>query len=117
MAFYYNSGFGFYNSDLKDGVYEVDDGGGVVEILANGLDKGIKTILVSFLGAILNREDKKPSFFFGLNTAKSLGIPLISITDPVLALDDKINLGWYAGYSDFKEFPGAVAKKQDHFRQ
>ena len=103
----------FLGEEIKNGVYSIISKENEINFLASGFNKGAKTILVSFSGAIVNRQEKKPPFFFGLNTAKDLGLPLISFTDPVLELDDDINIGWYAGIDGFEKFPNLVANILD----
>jgi hypothetical protein len=98
-----------FSKEITDGVYSINYKEQSVSFRASGFDESANIILVSFSGAIVKREGKKPPFFFGTNTAKSLGLPLISFTDPVFELDDDINLGWYAGINGFEEFPNVVA--------
>lgn len=62
-------------------------------------------IFVCFSGAVSDRLNKKPPFFSGRNIQKEFGIPLISISDPTLEMDDGLRLAWYAGNEDNKNLP------------
>lgn len=54
-------------------------------------------LLVGFTGAVPDRARKSAPFFSGISIAGRLRLPLLAVSDPVLALSSEVNLGWYAG--------------------
>ena len=53
--------------------------------------------LFVFSGAVSNRNGAQPPFFSGLGISGEMGLPLISISDPSLALSESLALGFYGG--------------------
>lgn len=76
---------------------------------------GRRTILVALSGAVAERKGKMAPFFSGLGIAKSLGLPLIAIADPSLALDTELSLGWYAGNESHVGLPLLLADILDGY--
>ncbi len=97
--------------DINDGIYQVEYENGIIDLLIKGMAsfKKHRGILVCLSGAIGNRENKQAPFFSGLNIAKTLNMPLISVSDPSLSLSHDITLGWYAGNSHHKDLSNNIA--------
>ena len=70
-------------------------------------------ILVGFNGAISNREGKRAPFFSGQGVASRLNLPIISISDPTLSMDENLPLAWYAGNEKCTELPRLISKILD----
>lgn len=91
----------FLASDsLYDGIHSVDMNGAVLDLYLKGMNDltNIKgSFLVGFSGAIGSRSGKSAPFFSGLGVADDLALPLVSVSDPSLALDSNLSLSWYAG--------------------
>lgn len=83
----------------ENGVYHVDTEAGVLDILSKNMEclRPGGTILVGFNGAVSNRSGKKAPFFSGARISDNIKVPLVSISDPSLALDKNLPLAWYAG--------------------
>jgi len=77
--------------------------------------KGARRILVALSGAVAERKSKMAPFFSGLGIARSLGLPLIAISDPSLALDGELSLGWYAGNESLMDLPWLLADILDGY--
>lgn len=69
-----------------------------------------RVILIGLSGAVASRNGKKAPFFSGLGIARSLGLPLIAISDPTLALDPNLPLAWYAGSEEVPDLPKQMAR-------
>lgn len=76
---------------------------------------GARRILVALSGAFAERKGKMAPFFSELGIAKSLGLPLIAIADPSLALDGELSLGWYAGNESLVDLPLLLADILDSY--
>ena len=88
-----------------------------LDICIKGLDRFSeknRNILVFFSGAISNRKGKCAPFFSGLNIAKELRSPVITISDPTLAMSDELNISWYAGNKFVSNLPEKIAVSLDH---
>ncbi|MGK8436046.1 DUF6270 domain-containing protein [Ectopseudomonas hydrolytica] len=77
--------------------------------------KGARRILVALSGAVAERKGKMAPFFSGLGIARSLGLPLIAVADPSLALDGELSLGWYAGNESRLDLPFVLADILDSY--
>ena len=73
-------------------------------------DKGV---LVCFTGAVSKRQEKLAPFFSGITIAKKVGVPLIAIADPSLALSKDLSLAWYAGNENNVSIPNEIANILD----
>ena len=93
-------------TELKNGIYHIDCDSQSIDFLVDGIDSfdEKKGFLVCFSGAVTNRECKYAPFFSGLNIAKKLEMPIISISDPSLSISNDCNLAWYAGKERYKPF-------------
>ncbi len=97
--------------DPKNGVHSIDIFGQKIDILFEGLDQINKDlgVLVCFSGAISNRSNKTPPFFSGKKISRKMGMPLISISDPSLAINSESNLTWYAGNENWIKLSADIA--------
>jgi hypothetical protein len=77
--------------------------------------KGARRILVALSGAVAERKGKMAPFFSGLGIARALGLPLIAVADPSLALDGELSLGWYAGNESRLDLPSLLADILDSY--
>jgi len=77
---------------------------------SNGRDR---VILIGLSGAVSGRNGKKAPFFSGLGIARSLGLPIIAVSDPTLAMDPDLPLSWYAGNEKFPDLPKQLARVLD----
>ncbi|MFH7587459.1 hypothetical protein [Oceanimonas smirnovii] len=104
------------SSKIPNGFTRVSVGNEHIDILVDGIERlnTERGILVCFTGAVPKRENKSAPFFSGLNIAKNLNAPLISISDPSLARSKKLALAWYAGNENIKDLPFKIAKILDH---
>lgn len=50
-----------------------------------------------FTGAITNRQGKSGPFFSGLRIQLNPFAPMVSVSDPLMACDPELSLGWYTG--------------------
>lgn len=103
-------------ADIKDGIHQMPLGDGLMlDFLFQGFEKHFKekVVLVCLSGAISNRDGKEAPFFSGINVSRELKLPLVSISDPSLALDSKLPIAWYAGNFIEKEIPSIVAAVLD----
>lgn len=98
-------------SNSTDGIYRLKYDRESLDFLCEGTERFIKErgVLVCLSGAITKREQKKAPFFSGLNIAHKLEMPIISISDPSLAISNNISLGWYAGNEAQKKLPQTIA--------
>lgn len=100
--------------EFHDGIHRIPSGTGTLDVLIHGLHGSAmlreRVCLVCFNGALRNRQETvRPPFFSGLSVAASAKLPLIAISDPSLALDGKLLLGWYAGNSGERGLTAAIA--------
>lgn len=70
-------------------------------------------LYVALSGAVSNRSGKAAPFFSGVSMSSNFDGPFIAISDPVLAFDGELPLGWYAGYSECRNLPGLIAQMLD----
>lgn len=98
-------------SSSMDGIYRLKCNTENLDFLCEGTERFIKErgVLVCLSGAVTKREQKQAPFFSGLNIADKLNMPIISISDPSLAISNNISLGWYAGNETLKELPQTIA--------
>lgn len=104
--------------NLPDGIHQIEIPGQLsIDIWIQGLlsakKNGSPAILVGLSGAVTNRNNKSAPFFSGLALATEMRLPIISISDPSLALDNEIALSWYAGNKWVIELPKKIAKILD----
>lgn len=105
------------NSKLwSDGIHRVSMGGGqTLDFLFYNSamlrkEGSARFLLVGLSGAVSGRKGKKAPFFSGLNISRSLGLPLISVSDPSLILDGDLSLAWYAGNEGVLDLPNKIAE-------
>jgi Family of unknown function (DUF6270) len=70
---------------------------------------GKRWLLVSFGGAVTAGPGRVGPFFAGLGIARDLGLPVLCVSDPTLALDSSLGLAWYAGNADVLDLPDRIA--------
>lgn len=97
--------------NIENGIYQFTLENSTIDILFDGLDRfdSEKGILVCFSGAITNRENKYAPFFSGLNIARKLDMPIISVADPSIAMSNQLALAWYAGNQNTGNLPDFIA--------
>ncbi|MDD2369648.1 MAG: hypothetical protein PHQ90_10125 [Sulfuricurvum sp.] len=108
------------NDDFRDGIHQfyLNDGL-ILDLCFQGFNSpklnnhNVSVVLVAFNGAIVPRNGAKAPFFSGLNIAKTLELPIISISDPLLALDSQIPMAWYAGNESNLDLPIKIAQILD----
>jgi len=89
-----------------------------LDFLAKGFydeDRKSQCFLVVFSGAISEqtRASASAPFFSGAGLAGNTRLPLLSISDPTLALDSGLTLGWYAGNAQTTDLLSIIAKNID----
>lgn len=96
----------------KDGIHHIPCDSSVLDVLVAGSSRinSNSPVLVAFSGAVTGRAGKKAPFFSGRDVARSIGLPLLAISDPTLALDKDIPLAWYAGNEAMPKLPYYIAK-------
>lgn len=104
-----------YDAIEMDGVYRLTGSNITVDYLLRDVQKAreLGTVLVCFSGAIKTREGKTGPFFSGAGLHIRSGLPLISISDPTLALSDDLCLSWYMGDRDTVHLPQTIAAHLD----
>ncbi len=100
-----------YDKMRNDGVHTLWLDDLAIKVKTVGLGNAARNscALVCFSGAVTNRLGKKGPFFSGAKMQDKLGLPLISIADPVLDMCDTLRLSWYAGTRDTPQLPKAIA--------
>ncbi|MGO1497459.1 hypothetical protein [Agrococcus casei] len=76
------------------GRYDIDYGG--LSIPCSWESRGHHTTLVTFSGALTPNVTELPAFV-GWGTTRHLTCNVLMLSDPSLAIDPKLRLGWYAG--------------------
>ncbi|MGO1312452.1 MAG: hypothetical protein ACTMKW_07880 [Brevibacterium aurantiacum] len=76
------------------GRYDIDHGG--LTIPCSWESRGHHTTLVTFSGA-LTPDIKELPAFVGWGTTRNLRCNVLMLSDPSLAIDSRLRLGWYAG--------------------
>lgn len=84
-----------------------------VDLYAKGFERlgahPTSSFMVGFSGAIANRSTTVPPYFSGLRLSEALNVPLISFSDPTMARNDNITLGFHAGNDLVQNLPEAMA--------
>lgn len=97
-------------SDHGDGYHVIEQAyGAPLELLTIGqpFEQPAGAVMVVFSGAVGKRKERKPPFVSGRSLGPQLGVPLIAISDPSLAMRRDFNIAWYAG-SVFQDVQRAV---------
>lgn len=85
-----------------------------IDVLVSGLatapDHTGAPILVGLSGAVAGRSGKPGPFLSGAGIARDTGLPLVALSDPTLALDPDVPLGWYAGNHTMRDLPTKLAE-------
>ncbi|QOL24414.1 hypothetical protein LP316_08530 [Thalassotalea sp. LPB0316] len=92
----------FVKSEIfNPGVNSLSFGTGqVIEFLYNNpnkLNTKDRKLLVCFNAAVGQRDVKCGPFFSGIGLSDELGLPILSIADPLVSQNENIGLAWYAG--------------------
>ncbi|PWE13975.1 hypothetical protein [Alcaligenes faecalis] len=100
-----------------DGLYHFTEGESHIDLLLSGMDKLLTSpaVLVCCSGALTSREGTSAPFFSGVEIAKKLGAPVISVSDPTLSRSHRLFLGWYAGHEGLVNLPSRIANLLDAF--
>ncbi len=103
--------------ELVDGLYHFTEGENHVDFLLSGMETlpSSRAVLVCCSGALTSREGTSAPFFSGVEIAKKLGVPVISVSDPTLARSHRLFLGWYAGHDGCVDLPNYIASLLDSF--
>jgi len=114
-ALHQNDGPLDYRCLLNTGIHSFDHGADLtLDFLSIGFDSSLKSpghFLVAFQGAVSDKMRAKSAapFFCGVGLSTSLNIPLLTVSDPSLVLNEKLTLGWYAGNQYMPDVHGLVA--------
>lgn len=89
-----------------------------LDFLASGFsdpEPKARSFLVVLSGAVAKQTRAVASapFFSGLGTAGGVRLPLLSVSDPTLALDPELTLAWYAGNSLTTNLLAIIARNID----
>ncbi|MGD7004234.1 hypothetical protein [Kocuria palustris] len=91
----------FHAADSRpDGIHVIASAyGGPYELLTKGspFEQTRNPVMVVFNGAVGRRSERTPPFLSGKGLAPGLGVPLIALSDPSLALSGELAISWYAG--------------------
>lgn len=104
---------------VSSGIHTIVSPDGVeIDFLFQGFDFPAsflkrRSVLVAFTAAVPARTGKKAPFFSGMNLGRGLGLPVIAVADPTLALDGDLPLGWYAGNQSVRDLPLRIAQVLD----
>lgn len=102
---------------LRDGIYQFAVEKDTLDIQLDGIKhfqpNGV--VLVCFGGAVTQRALKPAPFFSGIGISAKLGMPVLAIADPSLALSASLALGWYAGNEKCSDLPRQIADLLDAF--
>lgn len=102
---------------LRDGIHRFFFEEGGIDIRVDGIDRVQRdgVVLVCFGGAVPQRIGKSAPFFSGVGIAGKLGMPVLAIADPSLALSSSLALGWYSGNEKCVDLPRRIAELLDAF--
>ncbi|AFK62357.1 hypothetical protein TKWG_10475 [Advenella kashmirensis WT001] len=56
-----------------------------------------RILLVGFTGDMALRDKQKGPFFFGLDIAEQLRLPVLAVADPTISKSEDLNIAWYTG--------------------
>ncbi len=85
-------------SNFHDGLQSICYNEQPIQILIKNSSLYSGVVMVGFHGAIEKRSKIEPPYFYFRGVSDSVGIPLISISDPSMNLSDAFNLAWYIGH-------------------
>jgi len=112
--------FSVNSSAPADGVhsFRISAEGPTLDFLAKGFrdeDRKSRAFLVVFSGAVSEqaRDTASAPFFSGIGLAGTTRLPLLSVSDPTLALNRDLTLAWYAGNSSAPDLLDIVARNID----
>lgn len=83
-----------------DGFHVIEQAHGApLELLTIGepFEQESGPTMVVFSGAVGKRRERTPPFVSGRGLGPKLGVPLIALSDPSLAMKRDLNIAWYAG--------------------
>lgn len=104
----------FFESFSKRGVRRLFLGDSLqIDFFTTGLSSYEEKVLVCFSGAVTERKNKNAPFFSGAGVASQTKMPLISISDPSLAINRNTSLGWYAGHEGLENLPKLLSSILD----
>lgn len=94
------------------GGYELDDNG--LSMHCSWESRASSTTLVTFSGALTPNITELPAFV-GWGTTRHLRCNVLMLSDPTLAIDPKLRLGWYAGSSAQPDLQGTLTRVIERF--
>lgn len=103
--------------NFSDGLHTIAFGSNYLDLLVTNSHKfnSSNSFFVGLNGAVANRTGKKAPFFSGRGLAIELNLPMISISDPTMAIDPDISLAWYAGFEEWKDLSYCIAVLLERF--
>lgn len=96
---------------ISSGWYSVKgEGSEGFDVILNGFggSSDESHFLVVFNGAVKRGKGIYPPFFSGVNLASETSLPVVSIADPTLGMDDNITLGWYGGNNNINSLQSLI---------
>lgn len=104
-----------------DGIFRIGRGASSFDVMLTNsealADAADRIVLVCFNAAVNDRKGKAVPFFSGKGVAQVLGLPLLSVDDPTLALNDDLCLAWYAGNEGLPGLTNLIADYLDRFSE
>jgi len=103
--------------DFSDGLHTIGFGSYNLDLLVTNSHKfkSNSSFFVGLTGAVSNRKGKKAPFFSGGGIANELDLPMISISDPAMAINPDISLAWYAGFKEWNDLAYCIADLVERF--
>lgn len=98
-----------------DGLQRIVRGASSLDLLVDGSARARRgsPLLVCLNASIAGRDTKVAPFFSGLKLAAACGLPYLGFSDPAVARNGQLALGWYAGTDDQPELPQRIARVID----
>ncbi|MGX9935261.1 hypothetical protein ACVFVO_07745 [Advenella kashmirensis] len=56
-----------------------------------------RVLLVGFIGNVERREEQNSPFFYGLDVAERLQLPVLAVADPTISKSKELGVAWYTG--------------------
>lgn len=100
----------FLNSPITNGLHTIQYGGQLVDILVR--DRGSDTTVVVFHASV--KTTSTYPILSGESFTANLGVNLISLSDPGVAVDNEIRLGWFIGTRVIGDFRTRVTPLINH---
>lgn len=109
-------------SEQGDAIFRIDAGKTFIDVMYRaGNEQSGKAsdpvVLVSFNGAVTDRNQKKGPFFSGVGVSRTLGIPLLAVADPIVTDSEDVGLAWYAGSEEVPDLLDQIADFLNDFSE